>query len=102
MHRIELDLSLCLAQARLSRISETATEGLASFDRIHSSKSPNCVAVRGSSQFLQSGKLFGQAVARPAGACDRALRAEGITGKRGKLVDKGYLYKLLNKSDVRG
>jgi site-specific DNA recombinase len=24
-----------------------------------------------------------------------ALRAEGITGKRGKLVDKGYLYKLL-------
>jgi site-specific DNA recombinase len=25
-----------------------------------------------------------------------ALRAEGITGKRGKLVDKGYLYKLLN------
>lgn len=26
----------------------------------------------------------------------RALRAEGITGKRGKLVDKGYLYKLLN------
>jgi hypothetical protein len=26
----------------------------------------------------------------------RTLRAEGITGKRGKLVDKGYLYKLLN------
>jgi DNA invertase Pin-like site-specific DNA recombinase len=26
----------------------------------------------------------------------RALRAEGITGKRGKLLDKGYLYKLLN------
>src|SRR3954469_6368330 len=26
----------------------------------------------------------------------RALRAEGITGKRGKLIDKGYLYKLLN------
>jgi site-specific DNA recombinase len=25
-----------------------------------------------------------------------ALRAEGITGKQGKLVDKGYLYKLLN------
>jgi site-specific DNA recombinase len=25
-----------------------------------------------------------------------ALRAEGITGKRGNLVDKGYLYKLLN------
>src|SRR6059058_3980775 len=25
-----------------------------------------------------------------------SLRAEGITGKRGKLVDKGYLYKLLN------
>jgi site-specific DNA recombinase len=25
-----------------------------------------------------------------------ALRAEGITGKRGKLVDKSYLYKLLN------
>jgi hypothetical protein len=26
----------------------------------------------------------------------RALRAEGIAGKRGKLIDKGYLYKLLN------
>jgi site-specific DNA recombinase len=26
----------------------------------------------------------------------RALRAEGITGKRGKLINKGYLYKLLN------
>jgi hypothetical protein len=26
----------------------------------------------------------------------RALRAEGITGKYGKLVDKGYIYKLLN------
>jgi hypothetical protein len=26
----------------------------------------------------------------------RALRAEGVTGKRGKLVDKGYLYKVLN------
>jgi DNA invertase Pin-like site-specific DNA recombinase len=26
----------------------------------------------------------------------RALRAEGICGKRGKLVDKGYLYKVLN------
>jgi site-specific DNA recombinase len=26
----------------------------------------------------------------------RALRAEGITGKQGKLVDKGYLYKVLN------
>jgi hypothetical protein len=25
-----------------------------------------------------------------------SLRAEGITGKRGKLVDKGYLYKVLN------
>jgi DNA invertase Pin-like site-specific DNA recombinase len=25
-----------------------------------------------------------------------ALRAEGVTGKRGKLIDKGYLYKLLN------
>lgn len=25
-----------------------------------------------------------------------ALRSEGVTGKRGKLVDKGYLYKLLN------
>jgi hypothetical protein len=25
-----------------------------------------------------------------------ALRAEGVTGKRGKLVDKGYIYKLLN------
>ena len=26
----------------------------------------------------------------------RALRAEGVTGKYGKLVDKGYVYKLLN------
>jgi site-specific DNA recombinase len=26
----------------------------------------------------------------------RSLRAEGIAGKHGKLVDKGYLYKLLN------
>jgi site-specific DNA recombinase len=25
-----------------------------------------------------------------------ALRTEGVTGKRGKLIDKGYLYKLLN------
>ena len=25
-----------------------------------------------------------------------SLRAEGVTGKRGKLIDKGYLYKLLN------
>jgi DNA invertase Pin-like site-specific DNA recombinase len=25
-----------------------------------------------------------------------SLRAEGITGKRGKLVDKGYIYKVLN------
>jgi hypothetical protein len=25
-----------------------------------------------------------------------ALRAEGVTGKQGKLVDKGYVYKLLN------
>jgi site-specific DNA recombinase len=31
-----------------------------------------------------------------ATALVNALRAEGITGKRGKLVDKGYLYKLLN------
>jgi len=31
-----------------------------------------------------------------ATALVRALRDEGITGKRGKLVDKGYLYKLLN------
>ena len=31
-----------------------------------------------------------------ATALVRSLRAEGITGKRGKLVDKGYLYKLLN------
>ena len=31
-----------------------------------------------------------------ATALARALRAEGITGKQGKLVDKGYLYKLLN------
>ena len=34
MHRIELDLSLYLSQARLSRISETATEGLAFSDCI--------------------------------------------------------------------
>jgi DNA invertase Pin-like site-specific DNA recombinase len=33
---------------------------------------------------------------RSATTLVRALRAEGITGKRGKLVDKGYLYKLLN------
>jgi hypothetical protein len=26
----------------------------------------------------------------------RALRVEGVTGKQGKLVDKGYVYKLLN------
>src|SRR5436305_9666563 len=26
----------------------------------------------------------------------RTLRAEGICGKQGKLVDKGYVYKLLN------
>jgi DNA invertase Pin-like site-specific DNA recombinase len=26
----------------------------------------------------------------------RMLRAEGVTGKQGKLVDKGYVYKLLN------
>jgi site-specific DNA recombinase len=26
----------------------------------------------------------------------RALRAEGVTGKQGKLVDNGYIYKLLN------
>ena len=32
----------------------------------------------------------------------RALRAEGIAGKRGKLIDKGYLYKLLKQSDLRG
>jgi site-specific DNA recombinase len=31
-----------------------------------------------------------------ATALVRALRAEGVTGKHGKLVDKGYLYKLLN------
>ena len=31
-----------------------------------------------------------------ATALMRALRAEGVTGKRGKLIDKGYLYKLLN------
>ena len=32
----------------------------------------------------------------------RALRAEGITGKRGKPIDKGYLYRLLNNRDLRG
>ena len=26
----------------------------------------------------------------------RKLKAEGITGKRGKPIDKGYLYRLLN------
>ena len=26
----------------------------------------------------------------------RALKAEGITGKRGKPIDEGYLYRLLN------
>jgi site-specific DNA recombinase len=31
-----------------------------------------------------------------ATALVRALRSEGITGKHGKLVDKGYVYKLLN------
>jgi site-specific DNA recombinase len=31
-----------------------------------------------------------------ATALVRALRAEGVTGKQGKLVDKGYVYKLLN------
>jgi hypothetical protein len=31
-----------------------------------------------------------------ATALVQALRAEGITGKQGKLVDKGYVYKLLN------
>jgi site-specific DNA recombinase len=31
-----------------------------------------------------------------ATALVHALRAEGIRGKRGKLVDKGYVYKLLN------
>jgi hypothetical protein len=31
-----------------------------------------------------------------ATALVRQLRAEGVTGKQGKLVDKGYVYKLLN------
>jgi site-specific DNA recombinase len=31
-----------------------------------------------------------------ATALVRALRIEGVTGKQGKLVDKGYVYKLLN------
>jgi DNA invertase Pin-like site-specific DNA recombinase len=31
-----------------------------------------------------------------ATALVRALRAEGVIGKQGKLVDKGYIYKLLN------
>ncbi len=31
-----------------------------------------------------------------ATALMRSLRADGMTGKHGKLVDKGYLYKLLN------
>ena len=31
-----------------------------------------------------------------ATALVRALRTEGVTGKQGKLVDKGYVYKLLN------
>jgi site-specific DNA recombinase len=32
----------------------------------------------------------------------RALRTEGVTGKYGKLVDKGYLYKLLNNRTYIG
>jgi DNA invertase Pin-like site-specific DNA recombinase len=32
----------------------------------------------------------------------RALRAEGVTGRYGKLVDKGYLYKLLNNRTYIG
>jgi len=32
----------------------------------------------------------------------RALRAEGVTGKYGKLVDKGYVYKLLNNRTYIG
>jgi site-specific DNA recombinase len=31
-----------------------------------------------------------------ATALVRALRVDGVTGKQGKLIDKGYLYKLLN------
>jgi hypothetical protein len=37
-----------------------------------------------------------------ATALVRALRAEGITGKYGKLVDKGYVYKLLNNRTYVG
>ena len=32
----------------------------------------------------------------------RELRAEGVRTKRGKLVDKGYLYKLLNNRTYLG
>jgi DNA invertase Pin-like site-specific DNA recombinase len=32
----------------------------------------------------------------------RALRAEGVTGRYGKLVDKGYVYKLLNNRTYIG
>ena len=32
----------------------------------------------------------------------RKLKAEGITGKRGKPIDEGYLYRLLNNRDLRG
>ena len=32
----------------------------------------------------------------------RELRAEGVRTKRGKLVDKGYLYKLLNNQTYLG
>ena len=32
----------------------------------------------------------------------RTLRAEGVTGKYGKLVDKGYIYKLLNNRTYIG
>jgi hypothetical protein len=32
----------------------------------------------------------------------RALRAEGVTGRYGKLVDKGYIYKLLNNRTYIG
>ena len=33
---------------------------------------------------------------RALAALMRALKAEGITGKRGKPIDEGYLYRLLN------
>ena len=32
----------------------------------------------------------------------KALAAEGVLNKRGKLIDKGFLYKLINNRVYRG